>query len=180
MPAVLLSLWRQTWRVTGARVRLWHGRLHLPAERRPLLIGIELAYGALLVGFLLFTHSWPAPDLLAIMLLLLALLAARGVAFLRDWSPFVLLLLGYVALTGVVPGLLDRVHIGFPITADRLMFGGNIPALWLQQHLFDPDHIRWYDYAATLLYPMHFVVPLLLAFALWMWKAEYYWKFVIA
>lgn len=118
--------------------------------------------------------------MIALFLLLFAFLAARGLSFLRDWSPFVLLLLGYAALTGIAPGLTGVVHVGFPIQADRWLFRGAEPNLWLQSHLFHPGHPQWYDYVATFLYPMHFVTPLVLAFVLWMWWKPRYWRFVTA
>lgn len=96
-----------------------------------ILLGVQLFYAGLLTTWLLFTHSWPAPDVIALFLLLFAFLAARGLSFLRDWSPFVLLLLGYAALTGVAPGLTGVVHVGFPIRVDRWLFRGAEPNLWL-------------------------------------------------
>jgi hypothetical protein len=159
----------------------WRQRYLARQQRhRRLLVALQLTYVALFSAWLAFTHSWPAPDLIAISMLLFALLAARGVSFLRDWSPFIILLLGYIALTGLVPNLEQRAHVSFPIDADRLLFGGRVPTLWLQAHLFNPQHLQWYDYLSTFLYPMHFVVPLLLAFVFWMWRPQFYWRFVIS
>ena len=116
--------------------------------------------------------------MVAVFLLLFAFLAARGLSFLRDWSPFVLLLLGYVALTGIANGLAAHVHVGFPIEADRWMFLHTLPTIFLQQHLWDAQNQHWYDYAASVLYVMHFVIPLVVAFAFWMSNKRLYWKFV--
>lgn len=146
-----------------------HGRL---------LLAVQLAYVLLFTGWLLITHSWPAPDLIAVFLLLFALLAARGVHFLRDWSPFVLLLLGYIALTGIAQGLAAHAHVQFPIDVDRKLFGGTLPTLWLQSHLYTPGHPHFWDYIATFMYPMHFIVPLVVAFVFWMWRPKFYWRFV--
>jgi hypothetical protein len=142
------------------------------------LLAVQLAYAVLFTGYLFYSHTWPAPDVVALFLLVFALVAARGLHFLRDWTPFVVLLLGYIALSGVSSGLIATVHIGFPINADRWLFHGTVPTLWLQEHFYSPGHARWYDYVASLLYPMHFVVPLLLAFALWMWRRAAYWRFI--
>jgi PAP2 superfamily len=145
-----------------------------------LLLLLQIAYALLFTGYLFFTHTWPAPDVIAVFLLCFALLAARGVSFLRDWSPFIVLLLGYVGLTGIVTDLEADAHIGFPIAVDRLLFHGVVPTLWLQNHLYTPGHVAWYDYLATFLYPMHFVVPLVLAFCFWMWRKTVYWQFVVS
>lgn len=157
----------------------WPRRYRLSQDRHSrLLLAVQLAYVVLFTGWLLITHSWPAPDLIAVFLLLFALIAARGVYFLRDWSPFILLLLGYIALTGIAHGLSAHAHVQFPIDVDRKLFGGTLPTLWLQHHLYTPGHPHWYDYVATFMYPMHFVVPLVVAFVFWMWRPRFYWRFV--
>ncbi len=145
-----------------------------------LLVGVQLLYALLLGIWFIYSHTWPAPDMVALCLLAFAFLAARGLSFLRDWSPFILLLLGYIALTGIASGLAAHVHIGFPIAFDRWLFRGILPTTFLQQHLWNPQHVHWYDYLATALYPMHFVVPLVVAFAFWMGKKRLYWRFVIS
>jgi len=80
----------------------------------------------------------------------------------------VLLLLGYVALTGIADGLAAHVHVGFPIDADRWMFFHRLPTMFLQSRLWNPGHPQWYDYIASALYLLHFVIPLVVAFAFWM------------
>lgn len=150
-------------------------------QRQPrLLLAVQLLYLAAFTVWLLVSHTWPAPDVVMAGLLLCAVLSARGLRFLRDWTPFLLLLLAYVGLTGLVPGLATRAHIGFPIAADRALFGGQVPTVWLQAHFYQTGHPHWYDYGATLLYPMHFVVPLLLAYVFWHWRPQYFRRFVIA
>ncbi len=143
-----------------------------------ILLAVQLAYAALFAGWLLYHHTWPAPYLIAIGLLGFAFLTARLVSFLRDWSPFILLLLGYVGLAGIDGGVVARAHVQFPITVDRWLGLGQLPTTWLQAHLWNPGHLHWYDYLASVLYPLHFVVPLVLAFVLWMWQKRAYWKFV--
>jgi membrane-associated phospholipid phosphatase len=144
------------------------------------LLAVQIVYACLFGGWFVYSHTWPAPDMVAVFLLLFAFLAARGLSFLRDWSPFVLLLLGYIALTGIAGGLAAHAHIEFPIDTDRRIFHGTLPTTFLQQQLWNPKHLHWYDYLATSLYPMHFVIPLAVAFAFWMWKKRLYWRFVIS
>ena len=139
---------------------------------------MEVLYAALYSGWLVYSHTYPAPDLVAVFLLVFAFLAARGFSFLRDWSPFILLLLAYVGLTGLQDGLAQHAHLQLPIDADRAMFGGVLPTTWLQAHLWRPPSLHWYDYVAAVLYPLHFIVPLVVAFVLWMWQKRFYWRFV--
>lgn len=159
-----------------ARLKRWYLR---GQERHwQLLIAAQLLYAALIGAWLLYTHNWPTPDLIAIWLLIFAMIAGRGATFVRDWSPFIMLLLAYEALRGIADGLVANAHVQFPIDADRAMFFGELPTIWLQERLWDPNNIRWYDYLAAFLHPMHFLVPLALAFVFWMWKYRLYWRFV--
>lgn len=142
------------------------------------VLTIQLLYAGLVSAWLVYHHTWPAPDLIALALLGFAFLTARLVSFLRDWSPFVLLLLGYVALAGIDSGVTARAHVQFPIGVDEAIFHGSLPTIWLQSHLWTPQQQHWYDYLAAVLYPMHFIVPLVLAFAFWIWRKRIYWRFV--
>lgn len=142
------------------------------------MVVATLLYVALLAAVLLYTKNWPTSDQVALGLLLLAVLSGRGLAFVRDWSPFVLLVLAYEALRGFADGLVAGVHVQFAIDADRAMFFGHLPTVWLQQRLWDPQHLHWYDYVAAYLHPMHFIAPLGLAFVLWLLDRRLYWKFV--
>lgn len=143
-----------------------------------LLLAIQVLYACLFGGWLVYSHTWPAPDTVAVFLLFFAFLAARGLSFLRDWSPFILLVLGYVALSGIGGGLLAHAHVELPVQVDRHLFFGQLPTTVLQSHLWDPHHLHWYDYLATALYLLHFVIPLAVAFGFWTHERPLYWRFV--
>jgi membrane-associated phospholipid phosphatase len=86
--------------------------------------------------------------------------------FVRDWIPIVLILVAYnfsrgLADNGVAP------HITEMIDADKWMFHGTIPTVWAQEHLYDPNHIRWYDVLASWVYFSHFMVSLTVLAVLW-------------
>lgn len=146
-------------------------------KHRRALLFVQIGYFAFLGGALLYTGNWPTPDQIGLALFAFAILMARPLAFLRDWAPFVLLILSYEALRGNADGLVSAAHIGFPITADRAMFG-TLPTVWLQEHLWDPNNITWYDYVSAFMHPMHFLVPLAVAFIFWMRSQKQYWTFV--
>lgn len=87
--------------------------------------------------------------------------------FAKDWLPIVALLVGY----NLSRGLADQgrtPHAFELVEADRFMFGGHVPTVWLQEHLYDPDSIRWYDVVASWVYFSHFVAALGVAVVLWM------------
>lgn len=95
-------------------------------------------------------------------------------AFLRDWSIPVALLLVYLYSRGISDDLdFVSVHITEPIDVDRWMFGGTLPTEWLQAHLCGDPCIRatspnWYDVLLTTVYYSHFFVGLTIAAVLWM------------
>jgi hypothetical protein len=85
--------------------------------------------------------------------------------FLRDWVAIVALLVAYnfsrgFADNGVTP------HAFEMIAFDRALFG-QVPTVWLQHHLYDPAHVRWYDILASLVYFSHFVTAITVAAVLW-------------
>ncbi|HLZ71293.1 MAG TPA: phosphatase PAP2 family protein [Dehalococcoidia bacterium] len=162
--------------------RLRRHYLGAQERHRRLLWLVQGAYIVLFTAWLLDSHTWPAADVVACFLLIFAIFTMRGVRFLRDWAPFMVLLLAYVALPGVTPGLIGRAHVQFPIDTDRWLFGwfthGELPTTWLQQQLWQDGRLHWYDYLAAFLYLMHFITPLVVAFVFWMRDRALYWRFV--
>jgi hypothetical protein len=126
-----------------------------------------VAYVSFMALFMLFAHrEFLSVDHFAIFAFVAAAVMGRGKAFVRDWSPPVLLLLGYEYLRGSFTGLEQRSHISEMIDFDRWLFG-EIPTLRLQAAFFDPGSLQWYDFLAVSVYSMHVAVPL--AFGLWLW-----------
>jgi membrane-associated phospholipid phosphatase len=165
----------------GNPVRSLLNRVRSYRDGHPrLLLALEGLYIAGFIGWLLISHTWPSPDVVVIGLLVLALLSAQGLRFLRDWTPFLVLLLAYVALPGVTPGLTSRVNVGFPIAIDRFLGGGELPTTRLQALFWSPNRLHWYDYMTAMLYLLHFIVPLVFAYLLWRWRRPLYWRFVWA
>lgn len=72
-------------------------------RRDPLTVMLLFAflYFALVSLLMYSKESWVSNDKLVILGLLLTILVTRSLAFLRDWIPFVLLLLGYEYLRGL-------------------------------------------------------------------------------
>ncbi|MDQ3167757.1 MAG: phosphatase PAP2 family protein [Chloroflexota bacterium] len=50
---------------------------------------------------------------------------------------------------------------------ERYLFGGELPTIVLQQRFFDPDTIRWWDFALTAVHWSYFLVPHIVAIRLW-------------
>jgi len=104
-------------------------------------------------------------------------------AVVRDWLPLLGVLFAYDLLRGVAnevggylfdlnrylsgPGQTARAHLTEPIAADKALFGGHVPTVWMQEHLFTAGVAHWYDAVIVPVYLSHFVVSLLLAIVLW-------------
>src|SRR5690606_31508000 len=74
---------------------------------------------------------------------------------------------------------------GIPLQTDavpsvaRLMFFGVTPTIWLQQHLFNPLELAWYDYATTFIHWSYFFVPHLMAVILWKRSELLYMRYLL-
>ena len=91
--------------------------------------------------------------------------------FARDWVPVVVLLTLYNLSRGFADNI-GEPHVTELIRADEWMFGwatgGEVPAVWLQQRLYVPDDVQWWEALVSVVYLSHFVASLGTAVALWL------------
>jgi membrane-associated phospholipid phosphatase len=85
-----------------------------------------------------------------------------------DWLPFTAVLLLYDQTRGLADKLGIALHEADIVRAERWCFGGTEPTIWLQQHLYNPAHVYWYDALVTLVYTTHFLATPVLAAVLWL------------
>ena len=64
----------------------------------------------------------------------------------------------YDETRGVADGLGAPLQVQSVINIDRVIGLGQQPNVWLQQHFYSPDVVRWYDVVASIVYFSHFVV----------------------
>lgn len=107
-----------------------------------------------------------------IVLGLLALSTARPGGWLRsvllEWLPFALVLVLYDLLRGHADGLIAAAAYRPQLEADAFLFGGAVPTVWLQDHLWHgSSHLRWYDYATWGVYMSYFLATYVVAGVLW-------------
>jgi membrane-associated phospholipid phosphatase len=127
----------------------------------------------------LLTHGgWPTPDYLIPPLLLVGIALGRGWSFLVDWGPFLLLVLSWQATAGIAKDLGAPVAFYGPADADVWLFDGRLPTFELQQRLYTPGEVRWYDWAATIQHALHFVLPVAVGLALWLRDRRTYWRYL--
>ena len=146
--------------------------------RSRLLLGGAVVYLAVIFGAMLWRGVSIEPEWVVLALLLVAVALGRGKRFVVDWAPFLVLFLAYEAMRGFAGGIGIRPYdMG---RWEQALFGGTLPTVWLQQRLYDVHRISPLDWAAMTLYFMHFAVPLVAGFLLWLRSRERYWQFVAA
>ncbi len=91
----------------------------------------------------------------------------RVAAVLRDWLPFALVLIAYDLSRGAADDLGLGVAWTPQIEADRLLFLGEVPTVWLQRRLLERD-VQWWELGVSAVYMSHFIVPLVVPAALWL------------
>jgi len=158
-----------------------------------LVTGLFVVYMAVAVGIYLWRGIFFKPDEWALLLLVAAFLLGRLGPFLRDWIPFVLLIFGYEYLRGIAGTIVvngreiwalpreavPEVHLEGLIRFDEVLFVGTLPPQVLQDWLYDASNLRWWDYFALVVYSMHFVLPCMFAFVLWLTDKVRFWHFTL-
>jgi len=85
----------------------------------------------------------------------------------RDWGLVLVCFLGYAAGANALPDIGMDVHFTPQIDAERFLFFGHLPTIWLQQHLHHGTGPL--EVFSILMYLSHFVVPGLLASLIWLY-----------
>lgn len=117
------------------------------------------------------------PDRYLIVLLIGSLFLHKVFKFLRDFLPFIFVILSYDFFRGLAGEINPRIHYLEKINATKFIFHGHIPSVELQQLFYTPGFLHWYDYAASFLYLLHFAVPLAFAFILWIYYRKGFLEF---
>ncbi len=106
-----------------------------------------------------------------------ASIGRRGLlSLLRDWLPFALVLVVYDLSRGAAD-LIGRPTLWqWQADADRWMFMGVAPTVWLQEHLKQP-HPPWWEVVISTTYMSFFIVPYVIAGVLWLRNREAWRKF---
>lgn len=145
-----------------------------------LLVAAVLVYSVLVVALMVAAGVAITPDVMAVALSLAAVLAGRGRLFLRDWLPFVVLLLAYEMMRGFADDAGMPLHAGDLAAADRIIGLGALPTQVLQDALRPASGVDPVALLATLVYMLHFALPIVTGFALWLWRRPHYYDFVAA
>jgi hypothetical protein len=140
--------------------------------RRQLVFAAPTAY---VVALTVVTISWGLPVARDQLFFWLVLgIAAFSVpawrswgGLLLEWLPFFVLLVTYDRLRGAVSVASGQAHVDAQIAFDKALGGGEVPTVWLQQHLWHAGHPRWYDYGVWAVYLTHFFAVWVTAAVVW-------------
>lgn len=80
-----------------------------------------------------------------------------------DWVPFFGLLYAYDYSRGAADTMGHKVRVVEILNIEMgwfsRFFDGQLPSLWLQHHLYNPNHVAWWEAIVALMYVSHFIVP---------------------
>jgi hypothetical protein len=95
-----------------------------------------------------------------------------------DWIPLLGALLLYDFTRGIADTLGMPIRVSELVDAERLLFFGQLPTVWLQEHFYTPGVTRWWDVASGAVYMSHFILPWALAAGLYMASRDMWWKYI--
>ena len=127
-------------------------------RNRQIAVGI---WAALVIAYVAF-RGIPFDRATQILIIITAALAfsvsseTKSWRVFADWIPFFALLYGYDYSRGAAD------TFGFPVRVEEIydiemtlfgrLFDGKIPTVYLQQHLYNPNHIPWWEVFVALVY----------------------------
>ena len=155
--------------------------VHLGRRNDRLLLAGLAAY-AILLSFLMIARGISVtPELVVAGFGLAALILGRGKLFLRDWIPFIALFFAYELMRGYADKFGLPIHVGDIISLERIIGLGGLPT-YLVQGLHQgaanaPDGLA---VICEIFYFLHFPLPLIIGFLLWIHQRRTYYDFVAA
>ena len=149
------------------------------AWRLPRSVVIRVGLGAAIIGSLALLHpafiGWGMAVTAAVIAVPLSRYRSYAVAFLPYGAAWLI----FTALRS----LADETPIPLRTTAvtaiERKMFFGTEPTIWLQNELFNPRHLNWYDYMTTFVHWSYFFVPHIAAILIWRTRPDLYRRFLL-
>jgi len=139
-----------------------------------LALGLLFAFGNF--GFVWKTLVIPS-------LFVVAWLAGRFRAFVRDWSVFLGAIILFDSCRGIIFGAIRRldlpVYMGYAISAEQMLFGA-VPSLTLQRLLFADGQVGTMERALVAVHASHFVAFLGFALLVWLIRTEWFPRLVLS
>jgi len=96
-----------------------------------------------------------------------AALIGRTKKFLSDWLPFAVLIFAYEAMRGIADNMGMQVHFVELMHAERLLFFGHLPTIWLQEQFYTHGVTGIHDILALTFYTLHFTPAAIFGIYIW-------------
>ena len=148
-------------------------------KKQNIITLVLFGYLAAVVVLMIFKSVSITPDRFIIFIFFGAVIVGRAASFIKDWAPFLSLLLGYELLRGFADDQGLGVQVESLVNIERYIFGF-IPTERLQDLLYTSGRVAWYDWVAVVTYFLHFPLPLIVAFLLWLKNKAQFNRFIIA
>ena len=147
-------------------------------RRQPLVYAVLVGYTGLST-VLMAVHAVgvTAEHAMLIALVLFCIVTpARG--FVWDWLPFLGIGVMFADLGTLTAKGAAAAHSVDPIMLERAVFGGNVVAVWLQEHL--RPSAAWLDAPLALVYLTFFAAPVTCGLWLWLRRRAHFNRYVAA
>lgn len=153
------------------------------ARRLRILRYVAILVWASVVGYRTATDGFAFNRELLLLYIATGLLAAsigqgrRMLYVIRDWLPFAVVLAAYDLSRGAATLVGRPTMWHWQVDADRWMFFGTVPTVWLQERL-KLLHPPWWEVVISTVYMSFFILPYVVAGVLWLRDREEWKRFV--
>jgi membrane-associated phospholipid phosphatase len=142
-------------------------------------------YFAFIVGLMLVRRSTLSVEVFVVFaaviaVAVIAVMLGRGRAFVRDWTPFVLLFLAWQFARALADDIGARVQSDSVMALERAISFGIVPSEALQELFYRAGQTSLLDITMTIVYLLHFLLPLLAAYFLWAFRRHLFYGYVMA
>jgi hypothetical protein len=144
-------------------------------DRRTAALVVLATAAALAVAVEISGLTLTPPQYLLV-LLVPALVLRRARRYVLDFVPFGVLIMLYAQARGLAHILHPHAYYMPQYDAEKFLFAGHFPSADLQHWLWQ-GHARWWDHAVSLTTKIHFIVPPLLAFSLWLKRRALFYRY---
>lgn len=103
----------------------------------------------------------------------------QAVWLLIEWTPIPAVFLAYDLSRGAAENIGMPVQVTPQIWAEKVVFFGEIPTVHLQEWLYTPGVVSWWQAVLSLTYASHFVLPFVVAGALWARNRHQFRRFIV-
>ncbi|MDP9468350.1 MAG: phosphatase PAP2 family protein [Chloroflexota bacterium] len=141
---------------------------------------VLIAYLLFIVALMVLRRATLSAEVFVVFASVVAVMLGRGRAFVRDWAPFLLIFLAWQAMRSLADDIGARVQSDSVIAVERFITFGSVPSVEAQKAWFVPGQISVLDVTMTLVYLAHFLLPLIAALLLWVFRRHLYYPYVMA